>query len=111
MYVGHAGVALGAKRFAPSAALATLIFATYLPDWMDAALCVTGRYHNAQMMSHSIPATLVLAALAAATQLGRKQRGVILVVALVVISHVLLDYITGIKPTWPGGPFIGLEMY
>jgi hypothetical protein len=29
----------------------------------------------------------------------------------VVVSHVLLDYLTGIKPTWPGGPTIGLELY
>jgi nitrate reductase gamma subunit len=23
----------------------------------------------------------------------------------------LADYVTGLKPTWPGGPFIGLEVY
>lgn len=111
MYVGHAGVALGAKRFAPSVALALLVFVTYLPDWVDAALCVTGGYRNAQIFSHSIPAVIVLAVLAACTQLGRNNLRAALVVAAVVISHVLLDYLTGIKPTWPGGPTIGLELY
>lgn len=111
MYVGHLGAALGAKRIAPSVALGTLVFATYLPDWVDAALCISGRYHDAQMASHSIPAALVLAFLAGTTQLGRPHRRAALVVGAVVLSHVLLDYLTGTKPTWYGGPFIGLEFY
>lgn len=111
MYVGHVGAALGAKRIAPSIALSTLVFATYLPDWVDAGLCLTGRYHSAQMSSHSIPAAIVLAILAGATQLSRRDLGAASVVAAVVVSHVILDYLTGIKPTWPGGPFIGLELY
>lgn len=111
MYVGHVGVALGAKRFAPSVALGTLVFATYLPDWIDAALCVTGRYHDAQMLSHSVPAALILSVLAGASVFGQGDRGAFFIVAAIVISHVLLDYITGIKPTWPGGPSIGLQVY
>lgn len=111
MLVGHVGAALGARRFAPSVAFAALVFASYLPDWVDAALCVTGKYQNAQMLSHSIPAVLILAVLAGATQLGRADRAATVAVFAVVISHVLLDYITGIKPTWPGGPFIGMQLY
>jgi hypothetical protein len=34
-----------------------------------------------------------------------------IVVAAVVISHMLLDWITGYKPTWPGGGMIGLKLY
>jgi hypothetical protein len=34
-----------------------------------------------------------------------------LLVAAVVVSHALGDYLTGIKPTWPGGPMIGLQLY
>lgn len=111
MYVGHLGPALGGKRLAPSVAFGTLVIATYLPDWVDASLCVTGRYHDAQLYSHSIPAMIVLALIAGATQLRRADNSAALVVAAVVISHVLLDYLTGIKPTWPGGPSIGLGMY
>jgi len=34
-----------------------------------------------------------------------------LIVALVVVSHWALDYFTGIKPTWPGGPIVGMNLY
>jgi hypothetical protein len=34
-----------------------------------------------------------------------------LVVAAVVASHAVADFMTGLKPTWPGGPMIGLELY
>jgi hypothetical protein len=27
------------------------------------------------------------------------------------LSHVVADYVTGVKPTWPGGPMIGLDLY
>ena len=111
MYVGHVGVALGAKRFAPSVALAFLVFVSYLPDWVDAALCVTGGYHDAQMLSHSLPAALALALLAGAGGLRGGSRRIFFLVFAIVISHVLLDYVTGIKPTWPGGRFVGLQLY
>ena len=29
----------------------------------------------------------------------------------VIVSHMLLDWITGYKATWPGGPMIGLRLY
>ena len=112
MYVGHVGAALGAKRVVPTAALGALIVASYLPDWTDAALCVTGSYHDTQIYSHSVPAIAVLAVTAAVVQVARgRGRSAALAVAALVISHILLDYLTGIKPTWPGGPTIGLALY
>jgi hypothetical protein len=33
------------------------------------------------------------------------------ILASVVLSHILLDLITGYKPTWSGGPIIGLGLY
>lgn len=111
MYVGHLGAALGAKRIAPSVGLSALVIATYLPDWVDAGLCLTGKYHDAQMLSHSVPAVLVLGLLAALVWVRHRDWKAALVVAAVVISHVLLDYLTGIKPTWAGGPFIGFQIY
>lgn len=112
MYVGHVGAALGAKRVAPAAALSALIVASYLPDWTDAALCLSGSYHDTQIYSHSVPAIAMLAIAAGGFQAVRR-RGILVagVAALLVISHVLLDYVTGIKPTWPGGPSIGLGLY
>lgn len=64
------------------------------------------------MLSHSIPAIAMLAAAAALA--GRFFFGswyVAKVLALLVVSHVVGDYITGVKPTWAGGPVIGLRIY
>jgi membrane-bound metal-dependent hydrolase YbcI (DUF457 family) len=112
MFLGHVGAALGAKRLVPAATIGALVVATYLPDWADAALCAAGQYRDTQMYSHSIAAVAVLAFLAAGYQIVRgRSRAVATAVALVVISHLLLDYLTGTKPTWIGGPMIGLGLY
>ncbi len=64
------------------------------------------------MLTHSIPAVAVLAALAgfAWYLVSRDARGMLLVFA-VVATHAFGDYYTGIKPTWLGGPMIGLQLY
>jgi membrane-bound metal-dependent hydrolase YbcI (DUF457 family) len=112
MYIGHVGAALAAKRARRSIALLVLLVATYTPDWIDTGLCLVGAYNPEGMLSHSIPSVLLFAlvgfaAYAAAT---RDWTGA-LVVAAVILSHMLLDWITGYKPTWPGGPMIGLRLY
>jgi membrane-bound metal-dependent hydrolase YbcI (DUF457 family) len=112
MYIGHVGAALAAKRVRRSIGLLVLLVATYTPDWVDAGLCAAGVYNSREMLSHSIPAVLLFAlvgfvAYAVAT---RDWTGG-LVIAAVILSHLLLDWITGYKPTWPGGPMIGLQLY
>jgi membrane-bound metal-dependent hydrolase YbcI (DUF457 family) len=42
---------------------------------------------------------------------GTRDRSGAAIVAAVVISHMFFDWITGYKPTWPGGPMIGLRLY
>src|SRR2546423_11480296 len=112
MYIGHVGVALGAKRARMSIGLLVLLVATYAPDWIDTGLCVAGAYNPEGMLSHSIPAIALFTVLgfgmyATATRDFRAA----LVVAAVILSHMFLDWITGYKPTWPGGPMIGLRFY
>ncbi|HXN75137.1 MAG TPA: metal-dependent hydrolase [Gemmatimonadaceae bacterium] len=112
MYTGHVGAALAGKRVRTSIGLLALLVATYTPDWVDTGLCLAGVYNQKEMLSHSIPAVLLFAligfvAYAAAT---RDWTGA-LVIAAVILSHMLLDWITGYKPTWPGGPMIGLNLY
>lgn len=112
MYVGHVGAALAAKRFRQSIGLALLVVATYAPDWVDAGLCLAGKSNPIEMLSHSIPAVafLALVTLAGYGIVARDWKaGVVL--AAVVVSHMFLDWITGNKPTWPGGPMIGLQLY
>ena len=113
MYTGHAGVALGAHGLRKSIPLWLLILASQLPDWADAGLCLANvRTAIPGMYSHSLPAITLLARGAALpySAMLRDPAGMLLV-ALVVVSHALGDYVTGIKPTWPGGPVVGLELY
>ena len=112
MYIGHVGAALAAKRVRASIGLLPLLIATYTPDWIDTGMCVVGRYDAGGMFSHSIPSVLVFALIGFAIYgaLTRDWTGA-LVVAAVILSHMFLDWITGYKPTWPGGPMIGLRLY
>lgn len=113
MYGGHIGIALAGKGFRSTIPLWLLLLATQLPDWTDAAVCTAGiESPPTGMLSHSLPAIAVLAAVlslpyyAAARDLAAAS-----LVALVVASHAVADYLTGLKPTWPGGPMIGLQLY
>ena len=113
MYAGHVGTAIGAKGLRKSIPLWFLIVASQLPDWADASLCLANiRTPIPGMYSHSLPAIgiLALAAAAAYCVIERDVSGIILVIA-VVVSHAAGDYLTGLKPTWSGGPVIGLELY
>ena len=112
MYIGHVGAALAAKRLRASIGLFALLVATYVPDWVDGGLCLAGVHNPEGMLSHSIPA-VILFAVAGFTvyALSTRDFTAALIVAGVVVSHVLLDWITGYKPTWPGGPMIGLQLY
>src|ERR1051325_8646052 len=112
MYIGHIGAALAAKRLRVSVGLLVLLIATYAPDWIDTGLCLTGGFDPGEMLSHSIPAVLFLAAVGFASYTlitGDRVGGA--VIAGVIGSHMFLDWITGYKPTWPGGPMIGLQLY
>jgi hypothetical protein len=112
MYIGHVGAALAAKRVRTSIGLLALLVATYTPDWVDGGLCLAGFYNPQAMLSHSIPA-VALFALVGFTLCGLKTRDwtAALIVAAVILSHMFLDWITGYKPTWPGGPMIGFGLY
>ena len=112
MYIGHVGVALAAKRLRVSVGLLVLLVSTYAPDWIDSGLCIVGAYDPRQMLSHSVPAVLIVALLGflAYTAITRDRIGGALIAA-VIVSHMMLDWITGTKPTWPAGPTIGLQLY
>jgi membrane-bound metal-dependent hydrolase YbcI (DUF457 family) len=112
MYIGHVGAALAAKRVRGSIALLVLLVATYTPDWVDAGMCVAGAYNSREMLSHSLPAVLLFAIIGfVAYVVATRDWTGALVIAAVILSHLLLDWITGYKPTWPGGPMIGLQLY
>lgn len=112
MYLGHVGIALGAKGLRRDIAFIVLLVATYAPDWVDAGLCVIGAYDPRGIFSHSFLAAALLGAVAiTAYYRYSEDLSGSLIVAGVVVSHILLDLITGYKPTWPGGPTIGMGLY
>ena len=96
MYIGHVGAALAGKRVRTSIGLLPLLVATYTPDWVDTGMCLAGAYSPHEMLSHSVPAVLVLALLGFScySLVARDWTGG-LIIAAVILSHMLLDWITG----------------
>jgi len=113
MYGGHVGIALAGKGYRATIPLWLLLFATQLPDWADATVCTLGLASTpSEMLSHSLPAVAVLASVLALVYFAvSRDFAAAALVAAIVVSHAVADYATGTKPTWPGGPHIGLQLY
>ena len=113
MLAGHIGIAIGAHGIRKTVPLWTLILAAQLPDWTDGSLCLAGAQSAIPgEYSHSFLAVVLLAALATVAWYAvSRDASDSLLVGAVVISHAVGDYFTGLKPSWPGGPMIGLELY
>jgi hypothetical protein len=114
VYVGHLGVALGARGVSRQAPLWLLVLAAQSCDWVDAFVgCgLASRIGDPAWVSHSVPAVAAIALLfAAVTAALTRSRAATALVAATAVSHILLDYVTGQKPTWPGGPVVGLDLY
>ncbi len=113
MLTGHVAVAIGAHGIRSTVPLWLLIIASQLPDWADAALCIGGiRSSTPGLYSHALLPVAILATVAAAAYfLWRRDAAGGLMIAAVVVTHLLGDYVTGLKPTWEGGPVMGLNLY
>lgn len=114
MYVGHVGIAMALRRARGAPALWLLVVASQLPDWGDALLDLYGeRPADPAWGPHGWPlvgfGALGVAVIGA--RLTRSWQGGLLA-ALACVSHWCADYLTGWKPTWPGGPVnVGLGWY
>ncbi len=129
MFIGHFAVALAAKRAAPRASLGTLTLAAQLLDLLWPVFLLAG-FERVEIrpgvtaftpldfthypVSHSLVAAVGWAAALgavyfAATRYGRGA----LVLALLVVSHWVLDWITHRQdlPLWPAGPLEGLGLW
>lgn len=114
MYVGHVGIALGLRRARSAPPLWLLVAAAQLPDWGDALVQLySSRAPDPGWSPHGFP-LVALGAFGAGlvgARLARTWRGGALA-ALACLSHWAADYLTGFKPTWPGGPVgVGLGWY
>lgn len=110
MRFGHAGIALAAKAATPRVPLWLLIGAAYGPDAVEMTGRAFGHYNTElshSLVSVGICATLVAGGYAAWT---RDLSGAA-ILWLTYALHWPADFITGHKPTWPGGPEVGLDYY
>ena len=115
MLIGHTAVALAVKRARPSIPLLALVGAAYGPDVIEITLLALGRWAKVQAAfgSHSIP-SVVLGATVVALSYGlcRRDMAGAALLALTYASHWAADLFTGTgKPTWGGGPTLGLALY
>ena len=129
MFIGHFAMAYGAKRLAPRTSLATLFAAAQLPDLVWPVLVLAGvervtiapgdtaftplRF-DSYPISHSLLAVVAGGALFGGLHYWRQRRRLdALVLALLVISHWVLDFVSHRPdvPLWPGGPLLGLGLW
>ena len=118
MYIGHIGVGLVARgvaaRTGAQAAMPPLwllLWATFGPDWWE-TLLILCRVSDSAMWSHSIPAVVMGSGIAYGVGVRAcRSRTAGAWAAGLYMSHIFMDYITGKKPTWPGGPRIGMGVY
>jgi membrane-bound metal-dependent hydrolase YbcI (DUF457 family) len=115
VFIGHTAIALAAKRARPSLPLAALIAATYGPDVIEITLLALWRWAHVQAAfgSHSIPSVALGAAVVAtAYWVWRRDAAGAAILAATYASHWAADLFTGTgKPTWGGGPTLGLSLY
>ena len=129
MFLGHFGVAMAAKRAAPSVSLGTLVLAAQLADGLWPILLLLGieqvrivpgitRVTPLDFVSypwsHSLVADAAWAALLAIAYGAwrRDWRGAAWLAALV-LSHWVLDALSHRRdvPLWPGGPKVGAGLW
>lgn len=110
MYAGHAAIALLAKSQRPRIPIVLLVPAAFGPDWVAWFFELLNR--PADVVAHSfVSIGFGATALALAYFLATRARVDALVLGLTYVSHWPADFITGLKPTWPGGPLVGLQLY
>lgn len=112
MITGHLGVAAAARSGWPRVSLFWLLPAAIAPDLLDVAYSLAGLCSPYGLYSHTIPAVVLTGAvLGGIAFLATGSRTTGLIVAGVVLAHLPLDFVTGRKIFWPGGPLLGLRLY
>ncbi len=106
MIVGHIGAAFAARRRWPHVSLGILIVASLLPDLLRVPFLPFGLFsQQSNVYTHGVPWIVLIAAasgLIAWRALRSRSAGV--AVAVLVLSHVVLDMSSGTKELWRGGP-------
>ena len=88
-----------------------LVLAAQACDWVEGILRWAPLGLPAELYSHAYPFVVVAAAVAAAAVwLWKRSSGAALTILIIYLSHPAADYITGFKPLWNGGDYMGLRM-
>jgi membrane-bound metal-dependent hydrolase YbcI (DUF457 family) len=129
VFIGHFGVALGAKRIAPQVSLGILILAAQFLDLLWPVFLLLGWEHvriapgimkvtpldfTDYPLSHSLLMVVGWSMLVGAVYFAtRRNIRSATVVGLVVVSHWVLDFLTHRPdlPLWPTGPRVGLGLW
>jgi membrane-bound metal-dependent hydrolase YbcI (DUF457 family) len=132
VFIGHYALGLAAKRAAPRTSLGTLFVAPTLADLLWPIFLLLGWEHahvvpgpnpfltlwlDDYPYSHSLFALIVWGALFGYVyRIYRRRtsdRRAALVIALLVVSHWVLDFVTHRpdEPLYPGGPEVGLGLW
>lgn len=112
MYMGHLGIALGARRLSSRLPLWLLLVASTAPDLFNAAGGFTPWSGWIIHHSHTLVGVGVLAIALGIVGwlLSRCVVGALLSAGLVV-SHLVADWMVTSVALWPNGPAIGLHLY
>jgi hypothetical protein len=129
MFLGHFGVALGAKKATPNVSLGALVFAAQFADLLWPVLLLSGVEQvrivpgllpaspfdfTSYPISHSLVAQLGWGALVGLVYFAvKRERRSALLLAGLVPTHWVLDFIAHRPdmPLYPGGPKYGLGMW
>jgi hypothetical protein len=129
MFIGHFGVAMGAKRVAPAVSLGTLVLAAQLADGLWPIFVLLGIEHvridpgitrvtpldfTYYPWTHSLLADAAWAVLFAVSYAAlRRDWRAAAWLAVLVLSHWVLDWVVHRPdlPLWPGGPKFGLGLW
>jgi hypothetical protein len=110
VYAGHVAVALALKAREPRLPIAPLALACFGPDWVELLLLIGGKKAGMAVYTHSIPAVLIGAALAAAAYAAFRRPGA----GLIFVGWLLhwpADLFTGRKPIFGATPLAGMDLY
>jgi len=110
VYAGHAAVALALKPRAPRLPIAYLVLAAFGPDWLELLLMIPAPRAGSAMFTHSIPAVLIGASVAAALFRATGRRGG-RTLFLAWLLHWPADLLTGRKPLLFGEQLVGFGLY
>jgi hypothetical protein len=110
VYAGHAAVAIALRRREPRLPVVPLVLAAFGPDWLELFLALPVKREGMAIFTHSLPAILIGAGLAAGLWAAMRRPGAS-TIFLAWLLHWPADLLTGRKPVLFREPLIGLDLY